>query len=236
MNNGAIVDGIARAKKLLKKLNIGFTTNTRFPADYLVPSKFSEDFFWISQEKNYDSIHKTALENGDYDIILDDYSFFQFSRSESGVIRYAYYQSSREIITYEEFMKEYGFETIEYDLYSYDEKPFYRDYEQFVDEAKISNSVTPIRYDYNSEQYQGITHPVSHLHIGHENQVRVPLKVILSPQAFICFVVRHIYYDKWKEVISDTAFLQDYLSVKQTCTSLDSEYFNLDEANDLYLV
>ncbi|MEB2270077.1 DUF2290 domain-containing protein [Bacillus safensis] len=236
MNNGAIVDGISRGKKLLKKANIEFTTNTMFPTDNLAPNKFSEDFFRISQEKDYDKIHRTALENGDYDIILDDYSLFQFSKDYTGAIRYAYYQSSRDIITYEEFMEEFGFVDGDYLLYPSDEKPFYRDYEQLIGEAKISNSVTPIRYDYSPDQYLGITHPASHLHIGHENQIRIPIKMILSPQAFMGFVVRHIYYKKWRKAMVNDNYLQEYLSVKRTCISLDSNYFKQDEVSDLHLV
>jgi hypothetical protein len=236
MNNGAIVDGINKSKVILKKAEILFTENHSYPAEYLSPSKFSEEFFRISQEKSYDDIHRTALEKGDYDILLHDYAFFQFSKDEAGVIRYAYYQSSREIITYEDFMKQYGFNEVDFLLDPYEEKPFYRDYEQLISEAKISNSVTPVRYDYNTMQYTKITHPTSHIHIGHENQVRIPLSIILTPQAFVCFVIRHIYYNQWKIAMDNPEFVELFLSAKGACIRIDTEFFDEDEKRDLHLI
>ncbi|MCQ6274738.1 DUF2290 domain-containing protein [Bacillus sp. V3B] len=110
-------------------------------------------------------------------------------------------------------MEQFGFNTEDYLLDSIEDRPFYRDYEQLISEAKISNSVTLIRYDYNPKQYISIIYPTSHLHIGHENQERIPMTMVLSLQAFVGFVIRHIYYKKWKKAMSHTDFLELYFSV-----------------------
>ncbi|MCW1940889.1 DUF2290 domain-containing protein [Bacillus anthracis] len=235
MNNGAIVDGIRRARKLLERAGIEFSLNTGRPDSLITPSKFSEDFIMVSQDEDYDKIHKTALENADYDILISDYSFFQFSLDAAGVIRYAYYQSARKVPTYDEFLKANDLSKDE--SYAEGERLFSAEYDQLVSEAKLNNSVTPVRYDYNEEQYDGILHPISHLHVGHENEIRIPLNMVLTPQAFIAFILRHIYYEKWKTAVqNDPEFLNEYLVFKNSCLAIsDSEKFNIDEKKDLHL-
>jgi len=236
MNKGAIVDGIKKAKRLLKKADINYSENTSFPHDYLLPNKLSDEFIRVSQEKEYDTIHKIALSNGDYDILLDDYSFFQFTQDSVGVLRYAFYQSAREIPTYDSFMESIGFSKEDYNQDIEEERPFSNDYEQIISEANLSNSVTPIRYDYNKKQYQRIIHPISHLHIGHDNDVRIPMNIILTPQAFVAFVIRHVYYKHWKLAIVNQEFQKEYLSIKNTCMNIEIEDFDVDEQKDLFLI
>lgn len=238
MNKAVIIDGLERSKKLLRLTDIPFEQNTMYPPDLVSPKKLSDKFIRISTKKDYDQIHRTALENGDYDLLLGDQSFFQFTIDDVGVIRYAYYQTSREIPSYEEFLYDIGFteEDIKDLLEKSTELPFSHDYDQVISEAKLSNSVTPIRYDYNEGQYESIVHPTSHLHIGHDNEIRIPINVILTPSAFVAFVIRHIYYPYWKKAMNDESFKELYLSVKNACATVCEESFDLEEKKDLYLV
>jgi hypothetical protein len=236
MNSAAIIDGIDRAKKLLRMSDIGFNQNSMYPVDLISPAKLSDEFIRLSTKRDYDKIHRIALENGDYDLLLEDYSFFQFTKDDAGVIRYAYYQTARDIPTYSEFLESLGFSKEDIKSQDGGELPFINDYDQAVSEAKLCDSATPIRYDYNEGQYVKVIHPTSHIHIGHENEVRIPLKVILSPQSFVAFIIRHIYYDEWKKSMIKADFVQEYLKVKNSCHEVDIEKFDQDEKQDLYIL
>ena len=121
------------------------------------------------------------MKNRDYDFLLEDDSFIQISCSLDGsngvkVIRYAYYENPRKIKSYDEFINELFPE--EFIDYSEEEPLFLRDYEQYKMEALLKESITPIRYDYDLENFLPIVHPASHIHIGHNNDVRIPINKI----------------------------------------------------------
>lgn len=203
MNLTMMQEGFRKSKRILTTCNL-FQSENYAKRLIFTPSKFSRYFFQAShnleQDGDYRKLYQLAIANKDYDILLKDYSFFQFS-CESDVnnkivkYRYAYYEAPSEFPTYEEFLNELGF--------SYEEcgEDFFSDYEQVVDEAKIKNTVTPLRYDYDENLHEPPVHSISHLHLGFQNEIRVPIKYILTPHAFVSFVIRHIYWKQWKKAL-----------------------------------
>jgi len=230
MNIGAIADGVNKAKKLLRLANIDFKINKSKETNYLI-NKFSDEFFKMTKGINYDETCKTALENADYDILLSDYSFFQFSCSKNvNNIRYAFYEHPRDIKSYEKFVRDIGFSLKETGEELYDE------YEQYVDEARLKKSITPIRYDYNIDLYEELKHPSSHFHVGFENEIRIPVSNIITPQAFLGFIIRHIYRDKWIKALDNGRFYNYYERIKNSCSELDENYFTQEEKKLFYLI
>lgn len=231
MNLASIKDGLKKARKLLKEANLLRTTN-EINYRELSPSKFSNEFFQVSQDSDYRGIYKTALERRDYDFLLEDLSFLQFSceitDNSNPTCRYAYYEAASYFPTYEEFLDELNF--------SYDEcgDTLFEEYEQALDESRLKSSVTPMRYDYDEKLYEPPFHPVAHLHIGSGNDVRLPLSYRMPPHAFVAFVIRHAYWKQWKQLMVNDNF-RDIYQVKNQCHPLDSRFFSNDEKLDFYI-
>jgi len=226
--------GFNKALKLLKMTDLVFAVNTVRGVTF--KRSYSHEFMSEFQKNNYAKIYEIARENYDYDILLEnDSSLFQFSyivmEERVKIIRYAFYECPKIIICYEEFLKNEGFDIRECDDSGID---FYADYEQYKSEAVLKQSVTPIRYDYDESSYDSIKHPVSHIHIGLENDLRIPVRRIMMPKDFVAFVLRHIYYSKWKEHVSDREFLNHYC--KSDLRNVDACFFDELQESDYYLV
>lgn len=186
--------------------------------------KFSEEFRKAAQKQNYNEAYIKGMESDDYDYLLKDGSFFQFSYDiyeKDFTIRLAFYPSINDI-SYDDFLAEYMGSGIEECG-----AIFLDDYQQFIAEQESKN-VSPIRYDYNSKIYKKFIHSASHLHFGNEEDIRVPLDKILLPSAFIKIVLQYFYYDLWKNRVVE----QDYRSIfiqNNESYSIDQKYFSNDE-------
>lgn len=234
MNEGSMRNSIKLGIDLLKKIDLLNKENHTRPFS-LNSSKFSGEFYSVCQKDTYKDIYKAIMDNSDYDILLHDYSVIQFSMNinreneDDITIRYAYYPNFGKVKTYEEFLEE-----LELD---YDEcgEEFMYDYEQSLAEAQINIGICPIRYDYDYRLYQGINHSISHIHIGHNNEVRIATSKILTFDKFILFVIRNIYPLKWKTITSDRELLDECLKIKSKCKNINNAYFKTEEKNLLYL-
>ncbi len=175
----------------------------------------SDQFKKSTQKDNYWQIYRIGLENFDYDFLLVDQSYFQFqfSQTQEGMaIRYAFFQNPLNFVTYEDFLNDFGIaeeEAKEVDLRA--------EYEQYLNEQSLSNQYTTLRYDYDEIGYRPLIHAVSHLHIGFNNNVRIPLNKVISPIRFLLFVLKHVYLNEWSELCKS-----DYIRTKLTqCRSND---------------
>lgn len=235
MNKAKVLDSISRSIRILKQVGLYLAKNNSKEFT-LSGSKFSSEFSSVCHKNDYQKIYQTAMSQSDYDVILIDNSFIQFSMfidskdEKKLIIRYAYYPNPSDVDTYEEFLK-----SIDLD---YDEckDMFIREYEQYTSEAKVNSGVCPIRYDYNYEIYDGIKHSISHLHIGHNNKVRIPCDKIFLPEKFILFIIRNAYPEKWSKIVDlEEELFKNCLSMKLKCPEVDSDYFDEDERKIFYL-
>lgn len=226
--------GYANAKKLLALSKISFSENNVKKLGF-ANSNFSIQFLEVIQSKDYINIYDIARMNYDFDLLLKDDFIFQFTYEEDynkilTKIRYAYYENPKNIEAYEEYIKGQGLDIDEVgDL-------FYEDYAQVKRESDLKQSVTPIRYDFDVTSYKGLKHSISHLHIGHNNEIRIPLSLIISPKAFVAFVLRHVYYKKWKNILLDTNNTSYYKRLKMHCMKLNDTHFTDEEKQDFYIV
>ncbi|MGG0639317.1 DUF2290 domain-containing protein [Bacillus altitudinis] len=230
----SLLDSLNDAKRILKWAEVYKETNKsrKMSLDF---SKFSVQFISKFQGSDYDLIYKTAMQNMDYDFLLVDDSFFQFSctvmegASNNISVRYAYYENPRSYITYIQFLesidltyKECGDELL-------------LEYEQEIDESRLKHSVTPFRYDYDFKSYDPIHHPVSHIHIGHNNNVRIAFDKVMTPAKFVMFVLRNTYRKQWKNAFQQDRFRDLCLSTKNSCIEIDDSLFKREERDFLFL-
>lgn len=234
MNIASIFDSLKDTKRILKEADLYKQSNLSRKMNLSI-NKFSEEFIKSSQGIDYEKTYRIAMQNLDFDYLLTDDSFFQFSCTvnddnlNQGTIRYAFYENPRSYKTYNEFLEESGFS------YSECGDELFMEYEQEIDEAKIKNAVTPIRYDYDFELYDPSYHPISHLHIGHNNNVRIPLNKILTPSKFTVFVLQNTYIKQWRNSISQERFREMCKVTKSRCYDIESSLFTQEEMEFLYL-
>lgn len=236
MNEAKIKDSIYRAIKILKEVDL-YSNENRSRQFTLDKHKFSDRFISASQTDDYNLIYKIGMEDAAYDILLKDNSFLQFSmeiensRNNEFKLRYAYYQSPNKVKTYEDFLESIGFD--------YEEcgDSFLNDYDQYVWEEQINKGACPIRYDFDYELYKRLKHSISHIHIGHNNEVRIPTGKVLLPEKFILFIIRNVYPNIWVEIVeNNNKLLQECLKIKVKCEDIDSESFSIEERSLLNLI
>lgn len=234
ISKGRIFEDYRKAKTLLKKLEIEFYEELE-KAKSLKKDDFSQEFIKASYKSDYKDIYKIARDNSDYNLLINsDGAIFQFGYAENERnqicdLRYAYYESPSEQISYEDFLilfdldiQECGYELME-------------EYTQYISESELKTSVTPIRYDYSVEQYSELIHPVSHVHIGQLNEIRIPTSFIMTPLNFVAFVLRHIYWNKWRLYMENDELREHYLNSYSSTTTISSQNFSLEEKRDIFL-
>lgn len=229
MNKAAFLVDVKKCKnilgdyEILKKVN---NMNIK-EGSYM---KYSEEFRKIAQKKNYNVTYIKGMEYDDYDYLLKDGSFFQFSYDvydKEFIIRLAFYPSINDI-SYDDFLAENIGSRIEECG-----AIFLDDYQQFLAEQESKN-VFPIRYDYNSQIYKELIHSVSHLHFGNEENIRVPLDKILLPSAFVKIVVQYFYYDLWKNKVVKQEYKNIFIQNNEN-HPIDLKFFTKDERNVPYM-
>lgn len=213
-------------KNLLK--NISLTK-----ASYDKKGIFSSEFMAKSRRGNYIEIYDTIIQNVDYDILLFDDSVLQFSYLDQPVgnktVRYAFYQFPFDILPYEKYLEGCGL--------SYQEvgEFFREDYEQEVAEAAINSNALTIRYDFSTREYTSAVHPASHFHIGLNNNFRLPIAYYITPLMFGIFLIKQIYYWRWKDYLKNQSFKATFEKCKNQCKKIEDVYFSVHDKKELYL-
>lgn len=222
------------AKKMLKKLDIRYTEE-KSKSNSLRKSDFSKEFIRQSYKNDYRETYKVARKFSDYNLLIeDDGALLQFGYdldeyNKINELRYAYYEAPTEHISYEKFLEKSGFEYEECGSLFYDE------YTQYISEEALKNNVTSVRYDFSLKQRKELIHPVSHIHIGQQNEIRLPISFIMTPKNFLSFIIRHIYWERWRIAINEPRIREEYLSSYTTGVTLENYLFTKDEKKDLYL-
>jgi hypothetical protein len=188
-----------------------------------------------SNIEEYQVAYQNAVDTFGYDFLLFDESIIQFSQLKdpddgSMIIRYTYYECPYNFISYDEYLTMNGF--------SYPEvgEEFREEYEQYLSEAKLKTHHNYIRYDYNGKEYQEAVHPASHLHVGLSGSMRIPICMVITPYIFSLFVVKQCYYDRWKYLMTDSAFRKVVQTSKVHCSLLNATEFGEFDKAELYLV
>lgn len=198
--------------KLLKEIELLGEINYSIPENSFEIKKFSKEFLSISQKGDYKEIYDCAMRNKDYDFRLNDNSIMQFTiekGNKNNIIkmRYAFYKCPYLI--------------------------FKKDEQEYTD-VFLKNYVS-IRYDYDINKYKEVIHPISHLHIGNDNNLRIPIDKILEPLEFGIFIIRNIYQNEWRILLNDSHIKNKYIRAKEQFEFLGENYFTREERKFLYL-
>jgi hypothetical protein len=192
----------------------------------------SNKFDTTRKEKDYLAVYEAAINNNDFNMLLKDDSLLQFkyfNSSEGLEISYSYYEFPLDFPSYDLYLENQG---LCYDIVGEEYRSIY-EYE--LQSAPVKRTPTPIRYDYDLLRYKAGVHAVSHIHIGHSNNVRIPSNIIISPKLFIFFILKHAYYSLWKKLIEQETVLTVYRKARQSCSYLGPGMFCELDQLELFL-
>lgn len=187
----------------------------------------------VCRKKGYVETYKTALNFGDYHLLLFDESFFQFELSEfknKPRLRYSFFQFPYNFISYEKYLES---KYLKFDDVGYE---YQEEYEQLLNGSPRKETFLSIRYDYSEKEYKKGIHSVSHFHIGFRDSIRITCLKFISPLLFVIFIVKNVYSDKWPSLIEDDDFLKQYKKVKDKCESIEETFFQELDKIELYLM
>jgi hypothetical protein len=193
MNKGEFETQLNIAWDIIRQLNLQF--------DRIWSPSYSGAQASSFRGLNYSQVWKKCLSEQLYDFQLVDNSFFQFRVESFGPVKvgYAYYECPYRCMSYSEFiLQELGGDPADVG------DAFMTDYSNYIVSSFPKDTVTPLRYDYAPDDYTEGRHPASHIHFGHCNNIRVGTRhILLRPLAFLLFVIRQYYPDKWIELLRD---------------------------------
>jgi hypothetical protein len=185
---GGIQTSILRGGVLLRRVEL--LSEWRARPDYreLVPA--------LVRHTPYPKLWEQCLRRGWYDLRLIDESFVQFR--VDGQLSYSFYEAPIRAESFEDFAARlFGddWEILGEDLRG--------EYDTYLDSLPRDWPATPIRFDFSPDQYRSPGHPAAHLHFGYSSDLRIATRRILSPEAFILFVIRQFYPLHWEQLIGE---------------------------------
>ena len=179
---------------------------------------------------------------GEYDILLQDDSMFQFEKAKKEIIenkrrkkydyyRYCFIQSPIRRMTFQEYCQ--GIDDLEIAI----NEEYYR--EMYEHDSDMINNNFPfyLRYDVDYKGYQANSHSYAHLHIGFQEGCRLPVSLILTPKAFVCMTLKLVYSDLWRDEVVRLSNIKEriYSALKSQCQNDKNPFWTPEEAKDLYL-
>lgn len=209
-----------KIEKILKELNI-FSEKISSPDE--LNSHLSE-----LRKLDYKGTWAYYKSNSHYNFQLVDNSLILFYIEEKK-LSYSYIGCPYECPTYEDFLIEYGYTFAEVG------ESLMSDYLIYLDGCPLVVSPITLRYDFDIESYNEGLHPVSHLHIGFNNQIRIGSKYILDPLAFFCLIIRQIYPSMWLFLLGESKFKSDIVKSKIKIEQIHETFFQTKDNYELYL-
>lgn len=219
-NSGKIGVQFNKMEKILKEVRL-FSERNYFPS--VIENNLSE-----IRKLDYVGIWKYYLSNSHFNFQLIDNSLLSF-KLDLTKPSFSFLGCPYDCLTYKDFLIENDF--------SFEEvgESFYSEYENYLDSCPLLIFPNTIRYDYDTTSYNEGIHPISHFHIGHNNQIRIGIKFKLDPFAFFCFIIRQIYPNEWDMIISNPKFENDIEMYKEKISQIEAIYYNRKDKFELYL-
>jgi hypothetical protein len=226
--------GIVRAMGICIKL--GLEPKMLCPISLKVNKNFNK--VALVSGSTHEEIYFAGLDEGYYNVILNDFSYFQFSfrelKPEPGKpklsypydIRMAFYPNPMNADTYSDTPDSPTDLLQTYHQYYIDDEWTFEEYTQALCELR-ANITTPIlRYDLSEEQHKRINHPIAHLHLGVNNSSRIATNKVFTPELFTTFVLSNFYREKWELLSgSDLTLDLDYKRAKSNCATIKSDFY-----------
>ena len=202
---------------------------------FKLPKKIARENFEYGRSSDYKTIFNRLTQTSAYDFLLNDDSIFQFQKQGEDY-RYLFMQSFRRKVSFPDFLCNLDIDVAT--LNSSDYNYLYSHYEQGIDESLFDFTSNPIyiRYDVSHVQYKEGTHPYSHMHIGLNNELRIPLSLLLTPEMFVLFCVKMVYPEVWIKFMSENQVREMMASFKSKCEKVDGAFWSSVDMQELYLV
>jgi hypothetical protein len=142
----------------------------------------------LTPEASYRDLFLCGLRNSDYNFLLSDYSYFQFSFTEKQRYRFGFYPnpfagSRSDPAELDELLQE--------GIISFEE------YSETLAGQPYEISKPLVRFDLDCGAYVRLTHPAAHLHVGMHNENRWPVCRCLTPRSFALLIVKLYYGNNW---------------------------------------
>lgn len=171
----------------------------------------------VYRKKNYVENWKSLISDNIYTFLLTDNSIFNFKfDSALKSISFTFFECPYNCQTYKEYLDENGLSDHE------GEKVFEDYYEVYLFQCALKENPLMIRYDLDYNSYSVGTHPVSHIHIGHKNQIRVGIDKVLHPKSFVNFILRQHYPSTWKQILEfENEWIKYFLKEKALLPKID---------------
>lgn len=226
MTSAKILTSIEKVLEYLDMVKISYDCTLK--RKNLLPGKYSEEYFQTCHSGDYNKKFLVASKNLDYDIILEDGSFFQFTSTSSTDIHYSFLHKIEKALSYNEFIEKY--------LTEENIDSIAQEYEMYLSTDKKSTYPCPIRYDVARHEYKEGLHACAHLHIGVDSEIRIPFDKIIRPLAFVDFVIKHTYKEKWdKAFITNEKFKNLINNLKNQSEKIEETDFTTNEKLQLYI-
>jgi|TARA_R100000353_G_scaffold162816_3_gene123147 hypothetical protein len=189
MKTGKFNASFNEAEALLKKIGV-LSDSQHFP---VVPSNFLS----LCRTKTYADLWAYLYKERIYSFVLYDQSLILIRNNPE--LSYSFYDTPYDAPSFEEFCeRELG------ELPGAEDQDFFRtDYFEYLDTLLTVRHVSPIRYDYSPGSYRPAVHPSSHVHIGDSSSYRFGCERILTPLAFVKFVIRQAFPKEWEKYLSN---------------------------------
>ncbi|MEN4052700.1 DUF2290 domain-containing protein [Sulfurimonas sp. NWX79] len=215
--------------------------NLLFQAGCITSLSASSEFKKNARKStSYKRLYDIGTKYQDFNFMLIDKSFFQFSRTkiinkktgeENFDLRFTYYPNPYKFVEYQEnkIEIEHMYENNEITL---------EEYQQFLSEEFFTSDIPLIRYDLSKNQYCENYHPTAHFHIGFHAENRWPVKRELTPMSFMLKILMHYYIKWWKDLgdcgKNENLLTKIYTEELKKCLLLDNEHFSNIEEKRLY--
>lgn len=198
---------------------------------------------------SYQDQWEKILDANDYDMRLGDGAILSFQRTvnEGGGVRYIWMESPRTVILYEDYARQYALDLMSeaaevqpsetqikgvLDEFAWD---IGEEYELYLTELPLKHFVTPIRYEFHPASYKPGWHPASHIHIGQNMNIRIGCNHVLTPFAFVLFVIRQVYNEHWRELINTEGWLDENRHKIREIAVVPDEYRTEVDRTELWL-
>lgn len=195
---------------------------------------YGSDHFVLTPEKigelrvrTYFDQWKLASESGWYHIRMSDHSLFLFKEGLSP--SYSFLHSPVEAPSFVEFLEMMG----EEDTPS-NRRQFREEFQLAIETSGPRKAVTPIRFDYDREGYRSGVHPVAHIHIGLDNNVRIATNR-MNPRSFVLFVMRQMYPAAWDRLLARNPGHAFFRCIREESTRIPPDYWREADRVELHL-
>jgi hypothetical protein len=200
----------------------------------LEPLRVDEEHRNVLLDRNstYADIYRSGLSRSHYNIILDDYAYFQFSFSSPTDWRLAYFPNP-----WISGVTDARAQMRELEQLERDGEITHEEIGNLIEALPLHQAIPPIRYEYSRDQYRELEHPAAHFHIGRDGNNRWPCNILLGPQAFSMNIFRLYYFEDWRPYSSrfgaaDPCVDQQFQSIIDN-TQISHE-FSQDERRTLH--